>query len=121
MSPTFRERYCRHWAIPLEQFEPHALARALYPQARLVRGLLRLRAGYFTADCEFLRSVGDIRSRRLFPAEAADFHYVPQNRDLCRRWLRLRVSAERTRQLMEECWGDPDSAAPMEVSGRQSP
>ena len=117
MSPTFRERYCRHWAIPLEQFEPHVLVRALYPQARIIRGLLLLWSDYFTADRDFLRSAGDIRSRRFFHAEAGEFHGAEANRRFLRRWLRLRVSAERTRRLMEECWGaDAGSASP--INGR---
>ena len=114
MQHTFRERYCRRWAIPPEQFEEHLLPRALYPSARILRPLLGLRAGYFHPDREFIRAAGDLRSRRFFHAEAGEFHGTEANHRFLRRWLRLRVSAERTRRLMEECWGaDAGSASPI--------
>jgi hypothetical protein len=72
-----------------------------------------LRADYFSPDREFLRCVGDIRSRRFFHAEAGEFHADSVNHSMLRRWLRLRVSAERTRVIMEECWG-ADTRAPVE-------
>ncbi len=106
MPLTFRERYCGHWNIPDEQFENHILDRVLYPPARWLRGLLKFLPGYFSPDREFIRSLGLIRSRRLFQAEAGEFHTDPANRLLMRRWLRLRVSAGRMRHAMDECWGD---------------
>jgi hypothetical protein len=117
MQPTFRERYCRRWELPSEQFEAHLFDRALYPPARWLRALLLwIWPDYFSADREFMRCVGDIRSRRFFHAEAGEFHTDASNGRFLRRWLRLRVSAERTRRLMEECWGTPDSRAPVETS-----
>lgn len=116
-TPTFRERYSQHWSIPPSEFEEHLFSRALYFHARLAR--LMLRRDFFAPDREFLRNVGDIRSRRYFHAEAGEFHDMPENGTFLRRWLRLRVSAERTRNLMEECWGTADSTAPVpEVSAR---
>lgn len=113
MSPTFRERYCQYWRISPEQFEEHLFRRALYFHAKPLVGLLLLIwPDYFLVDREFVRSVGHIRSRRLFHAEAGEFHGESSNLRFARRWLRLRVSAERTRVFMEECWGDRDSAAP---------
>lgn len=114
-APTFRERYSQHWSISPSDFEEHLFSRALYLHARAARPILTRQ--FFAPDREFLRNVGDIRSRRYFHAEAGEFHDMPENGRLLRRWLRLRVSAERTRRLMEECWGASDSVAPVpEVS-----
>lgn len=120
MQPTFRERYCQRWAIPLEQFEEHLFHRSLYWHARVVRKLAAwIWPDHFSSDREFLRCVGDIRSRRFFHAEAVEFHGDGRNHIFLRRWLRLRVSAERTRRAMEECWGSADSTAPVpSVSAR---
>jgi len=105
MSSTFRERYCAHWQILSEQFEEHLLAHALYPHARVLRPVLQLLVrGYFLPDREFLRQVGNLRSRRLFHAEAAEFHATEVGGKFLRRWFRLRVSAEKVRVRMEECW-----------------
>ncbi len=113
MPPTFRERYCRRWALRPEEFDDHAFRRGLYWHARLLRPLLEMLDGHFAPDREFLRVVADLRSRRLFQAEAAEFHSGVAGRRFLRRWLRLRVSAERTRLLMEECWGQADSRPPV--------
>ncbi len=112
IPPTFRERYCRQWGLRPDEFEEHLFRRALYLHARLLRPLLELADGYFGPDREFLRAVGDLRSRRLFHGEAAEYHALSDRRRVLRRWLRLRVSAERTRVLMEACWSGPDSRPP---------
>ena len=116
-TPTFRERYSQYWSIPLNDFEEHLLVRSLYLHARLLRPVLGRE--FFAPDREFLRGAGDIRSRRFFHAEAGEFHQMAENGTLLRRWLRLRVSAERTRKLMEECWESANAGAPQpEVSAR---
>jgi hypothetical protein len=111
MAPTFRERYCQRWSISTDEFEQHLLPRVLYLHARPLHRALALHRGHFAADREFLRNVGDIRSRRFFHAEAAEFHDALQNQGVLHRWLRLRVSAERTRRLMEDCWERLENAA----------
>lgn len=113
MSLTFRERYCALHQIAVGDFEDHLLRRSLYFHARPLRGVLALLPDYFAADREFLRSVGDIRSRRLFHAEAGEYHAHPANRSLLRRWLRLRVSAERVRVNMEASWQGHGTASPV--------
>jgi len=117
MPQSFRERYCAFHHIPIEQFEDHLLLRALHGHARIFRGFLGFFPGYFIPDRDFLRSVGDLRSRRFFHAEAAEFHTSEENRGLMRRVLRLRVSSDRTRELMEECWGRSESRPPVQSHG----
>jgi len=99
--------------IDLPAFEEHLLGRALYPHVRPVRKLLQQIPDYFTSDHEFIRSVGDLRSRRFFHAEAGEYSTHASNRGLLRRFLRLRVSAERTRRIMEETWGSSESNPPI--------
>ena len=123
MQPTFRERYCAKTGIRPEDFESHVLARALYAHAKPFRALLDWSANYFAADRDFVRCVGDIRSRRQFHAEAGEFRSHPRNKGFFRRALRLRVSAEKLRVLMESAWGSSESVppvAPAEVSSRKS-
>ena len=112
IPPTFRERYCRQWELRPDEFEEHAFRRGLYPHARVLRPLLGMIDGYFGPDREFIQTVANLRSRRLFHAEAAEYHALSDRRRVLRRWLRLRVSAERTRVLMEACWSGPDSRPP---------
>jgi hypothetical protein len=114
MALSFRERYCSIHQIAPDDFEAHLLPQALYFHARLVRGILATLPDYFSADREFLRSVGDLRSRRFFHAEAGEFHTNTASRGFLHRFLRLRVSAERVRQIMEETWGTLDSNPPVE-------
>lgn len=116
MAPTFRERYCSIHQIGSADFEEHLLPRALYFHARPIRGVLGAFVDYFAADREFLRSVGDLRSRRFFHAEAGEFHSHAANRHFLRRFLRLRVSAERVRQIMEASWGALGSNPPVASS-----
>lgn len=117
MSQTFRERYCSLHTIPPEQFEEHLLQRTLYWHARMIRTFLGLIPGYLVADRDFLRNVGDLRSRRLFHAEASEYRTWEANRAFARKVLRLRVSADRTRQAMEECWDSSETSSPIASAG----
>jgi hypothetical protein len=112
IPPTLRERYCRRWDLRPDEFEEHLFRRGLYLHARVARPVLDLLEGYFGPDREFIRAVGNLRSRRLFHGEAAEYHALSDRRRVLRRWLRLRVSAERTRLLMEACWSGADSRPP---------
>lgn len=114
MALTFRERYCSIHQIAPDDFEEHLLPQALYLHARMFRSLLAMLPDYFSADREFLRSVGDLRSRRFFHAEAGEYHTATACRGFLHRFLRLRVSAERVRQIMEKTWGSLDSNPPLE-------
>ncbi|MBI2512607.1 MAG: hypothetical protein HYV96_11555 [Opitutae bacterium] len=115
MALSFRERYSAKHRIDPSGFEEHLLRRALYFHARPLRSLLAALPDYFSADREFLRSVGDLRSRRFFHAEAGEYHTSAASRGPFHRFLRLRVSAERVRQIMEETWGKLESNPPVET------
>ena len=115
MALSFRERYCAIHRVAATDFEEHLLPRVLYFHARPFRALLATLPDYFAADREFLRSVGDLRSRRFFHAEAGEYHTSATCRGVLHRWLRLRVSAERVRQIMEETWGALGSTPPIET------
>jgi hypothetical protein len=121
MSSTFRERYCAHHRIPVDQFEESLFRRTLYGHVRLIAPLWRLVAPeWFEVDREFIRTVGLLRSRRMFHAEAGEFHGGEMGRKFGRRWLRVRVSADRVREEMEACWHGAGSAPQQEklVSSR---
>jgi hypothetical protein len=114
MALSFRERYCAIHQIAPADFEEHILPAALYFHARPLRRLFAAFPDYLAADREFLRSVGDLRSRRFFHAEAGEYFTATACRGFLHRFLRLRVSAERVRQIMEATWGTSGSNPPVE-------
>lgn len=98
---TFRELYCEHHGIAHEKFERILVWRCLHWQARPFYWMLRLNRDYSLADYEFVRGVGELRSRRGFHNEAAEFHYHPRNRGLLRTLFRLRISSHRLQTIFE--------------------
>ena len=68
---------------------------------------------YYSADFEFIRGVGDLRSRRDFRNEAAEFHYHPGNRGFFRTVLRMRVSSHRLQSVFEREFGSTPTTPPM--------
>jgi hypothetical protein len=113
---TFSERYCAMHGLAKWEFIESALVRSLYPQARLLRPLLRLKPGYFKADREFVSCVGRIKRMRDFDMEAFAYANDPDNRGFLRRVLRLRVSAGRLNGLVWSTLRD-GSCQPFEVGG----
>ena len=91
------------------------LRRALYPHARVLLGLMSAstRRHYFEIDLEFIRAIGQLRSRRDFRNECSEFMRDPSNRKFARKALRLRVSGHRTRQMVDDLFGAPESMPPM--------
>lgn len=112
MALSFRERYCSIHQLAPDDFEKHLLPRALYFHARMLRGTLAALPDYLSADREFLRSVGDLRSRRFFHAEAGEYHSSTASRGFLHRFLRLRVSTERVRLIMEATWQSTGASNP---------
>ena len=99
---TFRELYCARHGFALEKFERALVWRCLHWQARPFYWLHRLDRGFFSADFEFVRGVGELRSRRQFHDEAAEFHYHRSNRGLLRTFFQIRVSARRVQAVFED-------------------
>lgn len=112
---NFRELYCERYGISAEQFEHAVVARTLHPHAKLVYWLLGLNREYTSPDYEFVRSVGELRSRREFRNEAAEYHYHPRNVGLLRRGLRLRVSSHRLQMVFEELVASSQTRAPFQA------
>lgn len=110
MNQTFSEMYCARHGVDAAEYERRMFRDGLYPHARWILGLLLL-AGpdYFAPDREFIRAVGQLRSRRLLHGEIGEFHTHPRNRGFWRITLRLRVSTTRVRRLIEANWQGPDS------------
>ena len=99
---TFRELYCERHGIPQAKFERALVWRCLNWQAKPFWWILWLNRDYYSADFEFVRGVGELRRRRDFRNEAAEFHYHPGNRGFMRRVLGLRVSGDALRLLFEQ-------------------
>jgi hypothetical protein len=97
---TFAEKFCAQRQLAPEQYEAAMLRLTLHSPARWLQPLLALRPEYFSADREFLRSVGRISRVRDFDAEAFDYTYDPANRGFLRQTLGLRVSIRKVRRLV---------------------
>ena len=122
MPSDFAQLYCEHFRSEPAAFRQAVLRRTLYPQARLLRPLLRVfKPDFFAADFDFIDSVGRITRRRDFSSEADEFVHHPENRGFWRRTLRLRVSVGRMHRLVGEVFGEtsthpfphPSSPAPL--------
>lgn len=108
---TFRELYCERHGISFDQFERVLVWRSLHWPARAFFWLRKLNYDYYSADFDFIRGVGELRSRRDYRNEAAEFHYHPGNRGFLRRVLRLRVSSHRLQVIFEREIGHTASVA----------
>jgi len=75
---------------------------ALYPHARLFRGILLFyEPRYFDADHDLVTSIATVKSRRELSVELHRFHHHPFNHGWLRRTLRMRISTRRLRRLTE--------------------
>lgn len=110
---NFRELYCAQHRIPLDRFERELVNRSLHLHAKPVYWLLGLNRDYTSPDFEFVRGVGELRNRREFRNEAAEYHYHPHNRGLLRTVLKLRVSSHRLQKIFEDEIEEHGSRPPM--------
>lgn len=115
MAKNFRELYCARCRIEAKDFEQHLFLRALYPSARLLHRLLseESRRRNFELDFEFVRAVGLLHSRRAFRDESSEFARDPANRGFLRQVLRLRVSGQRVRAIVDEIMEESHSRPPV--------
>jgi hypothetical protein len=109
---TFRELYCEHRQIGYEQYEHDLVRRCLHRRARPFYWLLGLKREYTSPDFEFVRSVGELRNRRQFRDEAAEYFYHPGNNSFLRKVLRLRLSSRRLQAVFEELMGRSNPPLP---------
>ncbi len=110
---TFRELYCSQHQLPLDRFEEDLVGRSLHLHAWPVYWLLGLSRDYTSADYDFVRGVGELRNRREFRTEAAEFHYHPHNRGMLRSLLKLRVSTQRLQRIFDREIEEHGSRPPM--------
>lgn len=110
---TFRELYCEHHGITDERFERVLLWRCLHWTARPWYWLLWVNRDYYTADFDFIRGVGDLRSRRGFHDEVSEFHHHPGNRGFLRTVLRMRISSKRLQLIFDREIRSTHSTPPM--------
>lgn len=110
---TFRELYCAQHRLPLDRFESELVGRSLHRHAWPIYWLLGLNRDYTSPDYEFVRGVGELRNRREFRNEAAEYHYHPHNRGMLRSILKLRVSTHRLQRIFEEEIEEHGSRPPM--------
>lgn len=99
---NFRELYCEQHRIPLDRYERDLVWRSLHRRARPFYWLLGLISDYTLPDYDFVRGVGELRNRREFRNEAAEYHYHPRNRGFLRSVLKLRVSSHRLQKIFED-------------------
>lgn len=111
---TFRELYCEQRQIASDRYETDLVRRCLHWRARPFYWLLGMNREYTSPDFDFVRSVGELHSRRQFRDEAAEYFYHPGNGGFFRRVLRLRVSSRRLQAIFEELisTGQPPKAYP---------
>lgn len=110
---TFRELYCEQHSIPPARFERELVGRSLHRHALFFYWFLGLNRDYTSPDYDFVRGVGELRNRREFRNEAAEYHYHPQNRGLFRNLLKLRVSSHRLQRIFEREIEEHGSRPPM--------
>jgi hypothetical protein len=111
---TFREIYCEQHGLAPAKFERVLVGRCLYLQARAVYWVLLILPGdYLQPDFDFARGVGDLRSRRGYHTEAAEYRAHPKNRGFFRSVLRLRVSTLRLQAIFERAVTATNSTPPV--------
>ena len=109
---TFRELYCERHGVAFDHFERHLVWRSLHWTARPFFWLRGLNQDYYSINFEFVRHVGELRSRRGFHNEAAEFHYHPGNRGFFRTILLMRVSSHRLQAIFEREISSAATTAP---------
>jgi hypothetical protein len=121
MPSDFAQKFCAHFEAAPGRYRSIALARALYPHARLLRPLLEcFDSEFFAADREFVNEIGRLTRRRDFGVVADEFHKDSDNFRFLRRKLRLRVSTARMKSMFLEVWEKERPAVATEPCGHAS-
>lgn len=100
---TFRDVFCRRFAVVSERYEVEMLQRCLTRRARLAGPLIRLFARhFFSVDQLFVQSIGRARTADDLKTELKAFREHPDNRLWSRRVLKLRLSVWRIWDTADE-------------------
>ena len=103
---TFRDVFCRRFAVPAERYELEMLQRSLARRARLIGPLIRIFAPhFFSLDQLFVQSIGRAQTAEDLKSELKAFRDHPDNRLWSRRVLKLRLSVWRI-------WATADEVLP---------
>lgn len=117
---TFGEIYCEREGLSPGELNRTLFLRTLYPQARLFLRFVRwLAPGHFTADHEFCKEVGNLRSLEDFTLVLASYIEHPSNWGFLRRKLRIRVSARRMFRIVRTVF-EPGGRVTPPVSARNT-
>jgi hypothetical protein len=98
---NFAALFCANHGLAPEAYERAMFQRCLYPHARFLAPLVRLLwPAHFTADLDFVRSVGRLRRFREFSYEAEEFAHHPANRGFWRQTANVRISSRALRRVV---------------------
>jgi hypothetical protein len=99
---TLLARFAARSGLTVEQAELRLFREALYPEARWLAPLLRLRRGHFDPDWRFVRAAGRATTMDEFQVEVRHYSDDKAHRGWLRGRLKLRVSVRRLRRLARE-------------------
>ncbi len=98
---TFADLYCERHGLNPDDYVRTVVRETLYPHARLLAPLVRfLWSRHFSADIEFVQSVGMLRRYREYAVESEEYAHHPENRGFWRATLNVRISSRRLRRLV---------------------
>jgi hypothetical protein len=101
-ATTLLARFAERAGLTVEQAELRLFREALYPEARWLGPLLRLRRGHFDPDWRFVRAAGRATTMDEFQVEVRHYSDDKAHRGWLRGRLRLRVSVRRLRRIARE-------------------
>ncbi len=100
---SFRETFCAQYCVSVPRYQTTVLRLTLYPHAAWLTQLSH--TGILALDRAFVANVGNLTRWRAFETEVNGFECAAANRRPYRRWLRLRISIKRMRELFSEVMG----------------
>ena len=102
MGQTFAELFCLKRKLPIEQYNKAMLRCCLYRRALIFKPLLTLVSPrYFDPDTELISRVGSLAELDALHNEIVAFKNHPANRRILRRFLHLRISAGRLKDVFD--------------------
>jgi hypothetical protein len=101
---SFKQRFCRQFNCPADQYESRAFRELLYRHAKLVAVPVHLVSpGFFEQDLNFIRYLGEATDLREAKASAAEFQDANVGkRNFWRTTMRIRVSGLKATRLAHQ-------------------